>query len=54
MSTWILVLAFSGKAIHSVPGWKTQNDCMVAAAAWIENSGGASYGAKAICLEQKK
>lgn len=56
MTTWILILAFSnsisraGQQIHSVPGFKTQESCLVAGNAFINQQKDRNTGVTALCV----
>lgn len=62
--TWILILTLgmgnyrSGFALHSVPGFKSQADCMSAAAAWLKQNTAAKedgtdyWRPRALCVQQ--
>lgn len=61
MSTWILVLTLwgytsqSGKAIDHIHGFKTQEACMAAGAAWLRSKPkNTNADISALCLEQKQ
>jgi hypothetical protein len=64
MSTWVLILTLAagdyrhGPAIHSVPGFGNQAECVAAAAAWtkqmLPHVNSLSPKPLALCVEQRK